>query len=142
MTIKRTLTTLAALLAAALTVASLAVAAPRNASILIRHQVRGCHAWSVNGGAFKASQALALARNGSVTITNNDVMPHTLVQVSGPAAKLHSPRMAHMMAAARVFFPHAGVYVFKTKAGEDYPMMMKMETIGEDDVLRLVVTVR
>ncbi len=157
MNTKRTLTISAALLAAALVTASLAAASstPRNAAILIRHQTRGCHTWAVNGGPFKASQTLTLAVSGSLTITNNDVMPHLLVKTSGPAVKLRnlqSPMgmgmkgtfgpgmMAHMGAITKVTFPAAGVYVFRTKAGEDY--MPGMKTIGEDNMLKLVVRVR
>ena len=33
------------------------------------------------------------------------------------------------------------VYTLGTKAGEDYPSMAGMKTVGEDNVLRLVVTV-
>jgi hypothetical protein len=154
MTVKRMLTSLTAMSAALLTAASVAAAAPGSASILIRHQTRGCHAWAVNGGAFKASQTLSLARNGSVTITNNDMMPHTLVQLSGPSARfkaLPTPMgmgmkghfgpatMAHMGAATKVTFPAAGTYVFTTKAGEDY--MPGIKTVGEDNVLKLVVHV-
>jgi hypothetical protein len=39
-------------------------------------------------------------------------------------------------------FAKTGTYVFLTKAGEDYPSMSNMKTIGEDNVLRLVVKVR
>ena len=48
--------------------------------------------------------------------------------------------MAHMGATVKITFAHAGVYRFTTKAGEDY--MPGMKTIGEDNVLRLTVTVR
>ena len=41
-------------------------------------------AWSVNGGAFKASQTMTLRRGGSFAVTDNDVMPHKLVLTSGP----------------------------------------------------------
>jgi hypothetical protein len=35
-----------------------------------------------------------------------------------------------------------GRYVFGTKAGEDYKNMKVGETIGEDNVLKLIVTVK
>lgn len=140
MNCKRTLTSLAVATAAALAVASLAVASlPGSAGVLIRHQVHGCHAWSVNGGPFAASQTISLSRNALLTVTNNDVMPHKLVQVSGPAAVLKHVAMGHMTATATVRFPSVGVYRFTTKAGEDY--MSGMKTIGEDNVLVLIVRV-
>jgi hypothetical protein len=54
------------LLTAALTglvvVAAAASAAPRNGTLVIRHQLRGCHTWSLNGGAFTATPTIHLAR--------------------------------------------------------------------------------
>ena len=152
---KRTLALLAATaLAAAL--ASAAGASNRSsATVIIQHQLHGCHAWSVDGAAFKATQSTRLQRGGSITFVDNDVMPHLLVQTSGPAkatiAKLASTMrnmatnlkgpglMAHMGASVRATFPKAGTYTFTTKAGEDYTAGIK--TIGEDNVLKLKVVV-
>jgi hypothetical protein len=41
----------------------------------------------------------------------------------------------------KVTFARSGVYHFVTKQGEDYPAMADMKTIGEDNDLRLTVTV-
>jgi plastocyanin len=125
----------------AILVAAGAAQAGSGASVVIRHQVRGCHTWSVNGGAFKASQAMRVARGTTVTFTNNDVMPHTLIKTHGPAAVIRHAKMGHMSATATILFSHPGVYVLRTKAGEDYPGMSGMKTIGEDNVLRLTVRV-
>ena len=134
--------TLIAVTAGALLAAGVAAAAPtQSASMLIRHQVRGCHSWSVNGGTFKPSQTLTLTRGSSLTITNNDVMPHKLVKLSGPALTFGPAGMSHMGAILKLRFTHAGVYHFTTKAGEDYPAMSMMKTVGEDNVLRLTVRV-
>jgi hypothetical protein len=157
---RHTLTILGMLAAtASLTAAASAGAAPSRASAVIRHQVRGCHTWSFNGGAFKATQAIVLRREAWLTITNNDVMPHSLVRVAGPSVRLVNLQsgmasagmgtakaapgaMTHVGASTKVFFDKAGVYRFVTKAGEDYPAMSNMKTVGEDNVLRLTVTVR
>src|SRR5262245_49900579 len=66
-------------------VALSAAAAPNQASLVIRHQLHGCHAWALNGGAFKVVQAVRITRGGSIVVTNNDVMYHQFVKVSGPA---------------------------------------------------------
>ena len=117
-----------------------AASAASTATITIRHQVRGCHTWSVNGGPYAASQSLRLARNGTITIVDNDVMPHKLIQKSGPAVRLvGKPGMNHMGASVKVVFAKPGSYRFTTNPGEDY--MAGMKTIGEDNVLRLTVTV-
>jgi hypothetical protein len=50
--------------------------------------------------------------------------------------------MRHMGATSVVRFSKAGVYRFTTKAGEDYKFARGTKTIGEDNVLRLTVTVR
>jgi hypothetical protein len=137
---KRTFSTIAALFAGVVVAATAtAASAPGNAALLIRHQVQGCHTWSLNGGAFKASQTTVLARHGVVTIIDNDMMPHKLVQTAGPAVRyIGSPAMSHMRASVKVVFSKAGVYRFTTKPGEDY---MPLKTKGEDNVLRLTVTV-
>jgi len=115
-------------------------AAATATTIVIRHQVRGCHTWSVNGGTWAASQSVRITRNGAITIVDNDVMPHKLIQKGGPAVRyVGKPAMNHMGASVKVVFPKAGVYRFTTKPGEDY--MAGMKTIGEDNALRLTVTV-
>jgi hypothetical protein len=133
-----------------------ASAAPTNATLVIRHQLRGCHTWSLNGGAYQPSQTVRLTKDGSIVVTDNDVMSHQLVKVSGPAvtyklvakgmpmkAAVKQPwapgMMGSMGATIKVTFPSAGVFTLKTVAGEDY--MAGMKTIGEDNLLRLTVVV-
>lgn len=144
MTSKKRISLAAAVFAAiAVAVGGSAVAAPTSgATVSIRHATRGCHTWSFNGGSAKASLAIRVNRGATLAIVNNDVMPHKFVQTSGPSAKVIRPAMNHMSAKAQVRFTRAGVYHFKTKAGEDYPWASKTKTIGEDNVLRLTVTVR
>jgi hypothetical protein len=124
----------------ALAVAGSAVAATNNATLTIRHQTHGCHNWTLDGGkSWHATQSIKFVRGAVLTVVDNDVMSHTLIQVSGPKATLVHAAMKHMGATAHVAFPTKGTYVFKTRAGEDY--MKGIKTIGEDNVLKLVVTV-
>ena len=123
----------------ALGLAASALAAPNKSTLTIRHQLRGCHSWSVDGKSWKATQKLTLARNSVLTVVDNDVMPHKLIQVGGPKASLSGAAMKRMGAAAHVTFLAKGTYVFTTRPGEDY--MKGMKTIGEDNVLKLVVRV-
>jgi plastocyanin len=74
-------------------------------------------------------------------VTDNDVMPHKLVLTSGPALRLAHPLLSHMGASLKVTLTRPGVYRFTTKAGEDYPSMTNLKTIGEDNVLKLTVVV-
>jgi plastocyanin len=111
------------------------------ASVTIRHQTRGCHSWSINGGAGRASLTTTLARGGTIRFVNDDVMSHKLIKTSGPSVRyVGSPSMRHMSASVSVKFAKAGTYRFTTKAGEDYPGI-HVKTIGEDHVLHLVVKV-
>jgi len=110
-------------------------------SVQIRHQARGCHTWSVNGGAYRASSTMGVARGALVTFTNNDIMRHTLIQTAGPKVTIGSARMARIGAHAYITFTSPGQYRFITRFGEDYPGM-DMKTIGEDNVLTLKVIVR
>src|SRR5690349_19581646 len=58
---------------------------PGSATLVIRHQMRGGHSWSLNGGAYKVAQHVTIRKGGSLVVTNNDVMPHQLVKLAGPA---------------------------------------------------------
>lgn len=137
---KRTLTVIVAAIAGVALVAAIASAAPKSATVVIRHQLRGCHSWSVNGGPFKPTQSLTLARGGGVTVIDNDVMPHQLIKTSGPAVKfVGKAKMSKIGASTKIVFAKAGTYRFTTKVGEDY--MKGVKTIGEDNVLKLTVKV-
>lgn len=144
-----------ALLAAVAALPTLAASPGRSASITIRHQLRGCHTWALNGGAYKADLAVRLARGGTLTITNNDPMVHKLVQQSGPGLRMQTIAhdhmkmiglhkitgrgvMNHMGAAVRLTFPAAGVYRFTTKDLGDY---FELKSGGMHNHLMLTVRV-
>lgn len=116
-----------------------ATAAPGHASVVIRHETRGCHSWSVNGGQFAASHSITLRHGGWLTVTNNDVMPHRLVLTSGPALRITNTTLRHMGASVKLTLTKPGIYHFTTKPGEDY--MSGVKTIGEDKILKLTVIV-
>src|SRR5262245_55547303 len=135
--------------------AAASASAGSSTTLLIRHQNRGCHAWSPGAGkAYKAAQSLTLGRGSSITVVNNDAMAHQLFQTAGPRVVIRKGPstmmdmshefkgagvMAHPGASVRIVFTKAGVYTFKTRFGEDY---MKMpDTIGEDNTLTLKVVV-
>ena len=114
--------------------------APKAASVVIRHQLHHCHAWSLNGGAYAASQSVTLAKGGTITFTNNDVMPQPLVKLGGGAVLYAGNKALNKPSSVvRVTFTKSGRYVFGTKPGEDY--MKGVNTIGDDNVLKLVVMV-
>ena len=140
-------------------VLALVVVAPASAkqsvNVTIRHEVKGCHAWSVNGGPFQAAQSLRVKPGAVVTITNTDVMSHQLVQQAGfhvafknlaaPANAIgdkgpyKAGDMAKIGAGTRLVLSKPGTYRFTTKGGEDY--MKGVKTVGEDNVLELTIVV-
>ena len=139
MLLKRTSLILTLAFALGLAGTASASPAPAHDSLLIRHQMRGCHSWSANGGAFKLNQSVTLRHGGFLAVTNNDIMPHTLVLSSGPSLRIAHPKLGHMGASLKITLTKPGVYHFTTKTGEDY--MAGMKTIGADNVLKLTVIV-
>jgi plastocyanin len=134
----------AVLALAALSALAVTSAAPAGggATVTIRHQMRGCHSWSFNSGPFKASQSVTVKAGTVLRFTNNDVMPHKLVQAAGPKMRLAHPNMLKMASSATVRLTQKGLYRFTTRAGEDYAWAGSMKTVGEDNVLRLTVQVK
>jgi plastocyanin len=128
----------------ALVAAAIAVAAPAGAKapiqIQIQHATHGCHTWSVGHNASRALQTVRVHAGTTFTVTNNDVMPHQLVQLAGPKIALHAATMGRMGATTQFALRTPGTYRFTTKAGEDYPGVT-VKTTGEDNVLRLTVVV-
>jgi hypothetical protein len=142
-------------------VAGATAATPKSGSLHIKHVVRGCHNWSVNGGPYRVHQLVQLARGGTLLVTNDDLMVQDLVKTSGPAVRMKlvqqsymgdmhmtmpmegtpSPyAMAHMGAQVRVWFPTAGTYHFRLIDRGDY--FKNIKTVGPDNKPTLVVTVK
>jgi hypothetical protein len=111
-------------------------------TITISHQTKGCHMWQVGSANPKVSLSLTLTAGTVLRFVDNDIMPHRLIQQAGPKLALVKPNMKPMSASTSVKLAHPGVYRFTTKAGEDYPWMRSMKTIGEDNVLHLTVHVK
>ena len=113
--------------------------APQNAALVIRHQTAHCHAWSFNGSGYAADQTAQLKMGDSITVKNNDVMSHRLVEVSGPAATITTSAMNKPGATSQITFSKPGTYLLGTKPGEDYTK--GIVTTGADNVLRMRVEV-
>jgi plastocyanin len=120
---------------------SASAAAPKSVTVTIQHQTRGCHAWAVGKGPFKAVQRVTVAPGATLRFVNNDVMPQKIVFKSGPKVVFSGKtNLSKPAASVKTVLAHAGVYTFGTIAGEDYVKGIK--TVGPDNVLRLVVTVK
>lgn len=114
--------------------------APASRRLTIQHVLRGCHVWS-NGKTRSPMMRLTLASGGRLSILDQDLDAHQLMQVSGPARlRLGGPMM--MSHGTVVSFPKKGIYRLRTKTVEmPGGMSVEAETIGPDHTLRLVVTV-
>lgn len=122
--------------------ATSAASAAGSATITISHQMRGCHVWQLGNGKPSPTLSVTLKAGTVLRFVDNDVMPHQLIQQTGPKLKLSHATMSHISATTSVKLVHKGVYRFTTKAGEDYPRFSSMKTIGEDSVLHLTVHVK
>lgn len=126
-----------------------------SAILLIRHQYFHCHTWSLNGGPFAAHQSVTLKRGRALTVIDNDVMSHRLVELAGARVTMRNGTTMSMMgdyasskpglmngmgASTTVTFAKPGTYRFRTRGGEDY--RPGIETAGADNVLTLTVIVR
>lgn len=106
--------------------------------LTIQHVQKGCHVWS-DGSRQAASMRLNLGRGARVRIFDQDIDPHGLVQVAGPRLLFKGHMM--MGQSQTITFARPGVYRLRNKVVEMGPMM-KVETIGPDNTLRLTVSVR
>jgi plastocyanin len=110
----------------------------KKASLKIIHVQKGCHVFSGSMGK-AAKMRLSIARGGFVTIRNQDIDGHKLVQTAGPAKlKLRALKMNDL---AKLTFKKAGRYTVATKTFE-LKGMPEMETMGKDNMLRLIVVVK
>jgi len=115
-------------------------AASSTIGITIHHQKAGCHAWAIGTGPYKVVQSLAVKPGTALTFTDNDIMGHTLVQLTGPKVIMVGSHMDKMGAHAKIVLTKPGSYVFGTKEGNDY--YKGVVTTGPDNILRLIVTVK
>lgn len=138
MSIKRT--TLLAIVVALVAVSP--AAAGGSATITISHQMKGCHMWQLGNGKSAPTLKVTLKAGTALRFVNNDIMPHRLVQSSGPKLTLLHPNMNRLAAVATTTLTRKGTYRFTTKPGEDYKIFAGHKTIGEDYVLHLTVQVK
>jgi plastocyanin len=128
--------------AAAAAIAVPSATAGGAATITISHQMKGCHMWQLGSGKPTANLTMTLEAGTALRFVNNDIMPHKLIQSSGPKLALVHPNMNRLSAVATTTITRKGTYRFTTKPGEDYKMFAGHKTIGEDYVLHLTVHVK
>jgi hypothetical protein len=113
--------------------------APASSKLTIQHVPRGCHVWS-NGKTTSPLMRLMLKPGGTLSILDQDIDAHQLMQLSGPM-KLHLGGPMMTSRGMTIAFPRKGVYGLKTKTVEMPGAAMDDKTVGPDNTLRLMVTV-
>jgi hypothetical protein len=120
--------------------ASTSFAASKQVTVTIHHQTIGCHTWAVGHGVDGVVRRVTVTRGTTLVFVNNDVMPQRIVQKYGSHLTfLGRTNLSKPAASVKVALLKPGIYKFGTVAGEDYYKGIK--TVGEDNVLKLVVTV-
>jgi hypothetical protein len=117
------------------------VAAPsKTVQLTIIHTVRGCHVWQAAAHSLGASAKVTVPRGGKVSVRVSCPMDFTLRQVSGPPIALGDPTL-HTGTLRTFAFPRKGVYVLRATNIQS-SQEMGMQTLGADNALTLIVTVR
>ena len=106
--------------------------------ITIVHIVQGCHNWT-NGSKLAEKAAVTMRPGGKLTILNQDVDAHKVVQLAGP--KIATGAKMVMNKSVSLSFAKTGTYRFKTVTSEIMGMPM-MKTVGPDYRLLLTVNVK
>lgn len=108
------------------------------ATLWIRHVQRGCHVWTT-GTRSDPTARVTLRRGGRLTVVNQDLDMHRVVQTAG--TRVATGRLMMMNQRTTLVFRRPGVYRFETRIAE-MPGMTEVKTVGPDWLLRLVVTIR
>ena len=112
---------------------------PATRKLTIQHVQKGCHVWS-DGNATGAMMRLRLKSGQKLSILDQDVDAHQMVQFAGPTRmRMGGPMM--MNRGMTIAFTKNGVYRLGTKTVEMSGGGMEVKTDGPDNELRLVVTV-
>ena len=118
---------------------SSATMAPASSKLTIQHVQRGCHVWS-NGKATSVTMRLRLSSGGRLSVLDQDVDSHQMLQFAGPM-RLHMGAPMMMARGTTITFRKKGVYRLGTRTVEMPGGMKDVKTKGPDNKLRLVVTV-
>ena len=133
---KRLVLAFLAAIVGGLLVADALAAGAATKRVAIVHVQKGCHVWTA--GAVKAPSVSVSVHTGStLTVVNQDIDMHKLVQVAGPAVNAGPFLQTSQHVSLR--FMKTGVYRFHTRVA-DMRGMPEVKTIGPDN--QLVLTVR
>lgn len=107
--------------------------------LTIQHVQNGCHVWS-DGETTSATMRLHLKPGQKLSILDQDVDPHQMMELAGPMhLRMGGPMMTSQ--GMTLAFMKKGVYRLGTKTVEMKGGGMDVKTTGPDNNLRLVVTV-
>ena len=106
----------------------------------IVHFVRGCHVWSKGSKVLGPATTITTKPGARLTIRISCPMDFDLVQTAGPRLALGRPRLV-AGTTRTIVFRKAGVYKLVAKNVQTSEEV-GLETLGEDNTLRLTVRVR
>jgi hypothetical protein len=129
----------AAALVAAVGVGTAAAASP-TFRLTILHYVKGCHVWQSASGAIGPEATVRLKRGTKLEIRASCPMDFDVRQLRGRKLVAASRRVGAGTTYA-ISFPRPGVYELTAKNVQSSDEV-GLETLGEDNTLRLTVVVR
>jgi len=109
-------------------------------ALSIVHFVRGCHVWSTTSKVLGPSATLSVKRGTRLKIRVSCPMDFDLRQTAGSRLALGGPRF-HTGTTRTIVFRKAGVYKLVAKNVQTSDEV-GLETLGEDNSLKLTVRVR
>ena len=108
------------------------------AVLSIVHAVQGCHVWHTTRNVGPTT-AVHLRQGGKIVVRDSCPMDFKLAQVAGPPLALGDPTF-HTSTQRTFAFAKKGRYVLQATETMS-STEMGLQTLGPDNVLRLVVTV-
>jgi hypothetical protein len=130
------------LVGAAVTAVPIAVASTQASTLALSivHVVRGCHVWSTGSKVFGPSTTISVKPGARLKIRASCPMDFDLVQTAGPKLAIGSPRL-YTGTIRTLVFRKVGLYKFVAKNVQTSDEV-GLETLGDDNSLRLTVRVR
>ena len=106
----------------------------------IVHVVRGCHVWTLGAKQVGATTAISVKPGTRLTLRISCPMDFDLRQTAGPKVALGGQRLV-AGSTRTIVFRKGGVYRFVAKNVQSSEEI-GLQTLGEDNVLKLTVRVR
>ena len=130
------------LVGAALTAVPITLASTQASTLALSivHTVRGCHVWSTGSQTLGPTATISLKPGAKLKIRGTCPMDFDLTQTAGPKLALGGTRV-YTGTTRTLVFRKAGVYKLRAKNVQTSEEA-GLQTLGEDNSLRLTIRVR